>query len=328
MTVQLVGNDISNVNFTSKHRDGLKDRERAAAFVNLNDDQVKLLAYSSANNQRHEKKVKRSMLLSLYALPFVSSISSGILAESKTAGASASLSERLLATSKTAWGWAGALLLLGAYTSVKNKLASKSQSHNDNKSNHPATSLVVDFAAFAGLLFAGSLAAPRIVNKFKALKPELAKSIADRSASINAKIDNGFLNQKVLAKITEKAEAFAKKAPWAASAGKAVIANSVWIVFIASMLNAAHHANQSKKKIENRYVQIKDAQFNTAKHLSNVLGVERDVLAQNQMTLAADLRRAIDGKKPVSDAELAEFEKQKQEVNETKNNTNCPECAE
>lgn len=311
MSLQLVGNRVSSVKFTSKHdkNDVLDARAQAAAFVNMSDEQLKSLAYLTTRSKKGEKNHQNAVITSLYALPAVDILSRGILKRASN-GAPATLSKRLLTSSKVAMGWGGALVLLGGLNSVKHKLASKSDNYKKFEYNNPLASLAVDFAMFAGLLTLGKKAKNAVLNKFQAAKPGAIFKSARKIVARNQKLDSGFVNKNILGKIIEKSQILGAKVPLASSVGRSILRNSVWIVLIAGLFSQSSNAKKDRAKIEKQFVNLKKGQFEVAKLMSNVLGVEKDVLTQDQPELAKDLNRSMDGKKPVSDEELQDLDEQ------------------
>lgn len=321
MSIQLLDNNASSVNFSSKHKrknnSVMDSRARATAFVNMSDDQLKSLAYLTSIDSKREKKHKQSLVSTLYALPVVDIASAAILAKAKS-GAPASLSGRLLQSSKRARGWVGALLVLGACTAAKNKLTAKSDSYNEFQNNHPGAAFILDLGTFAGLLVLGKKAGKVMVSKIKTVKPGLLFRSLRRVVSVNSKIDKGYLNTKILPNLESKANMVKTKAPSVSKLANFLVRNSVWVVLLAGLVKGSSHARKNRDKIEKNYKELKESQLAVAKHMTNVLGAERDVLAQGQEDLAHELGRSFDGKKPISSEEIAELENKKAEFENKK----------
>lgn len=277
MQVQSIGN---NIRFSSD-----ANTEKAKAFVNMNDSQIKTMAYIAAQDKNTEKKSKKSIISSLYALPVVASISSGILTKGR-------LGTRAVATGKTAASWGGALLVLGGYNAVKNAVVSRSEKLQKAEQENPLLSLIADVGLFIGALSLGTKGARKAGAKLLEKSPNLALNAFTKLQDTKRLINKSMLNKKVLPAILNGVSKLEKKAPWAVAAGTTVIANSVLITFLTGILRGNSHVKQTNKEIEKNYKELKEAQINTAKHLTNVLSVRNDVLAQDS-PIAAELNEHV-----------------------------------
>ncbi len=66
------------------------------------------------------------------------------------------------------------------------------------------------------------------------------------------------------------------------------------------------HEKNDAERFDKNYADLKKFQLNVAKHLVNELGVQRDVLAQNQKRLTKDLNKALSSQMHVSKQEIEE----------------------
>ncbi len=251
MAIKPIGNNISGVNFTSNNDEGASiARAKAIAFVNMDDAQLKNLAYVASFDKKHKKSSNASALL---ALPIVAGLSKGILTPGKLSG-------KTIAAAKTGANWGFGLIVLGVYNSIKKAVASKSPKVQEFESNHPLASLALDLVVLAGALTLGSKGLTKIRAKIVA---KLPKEIA----ATKIMLDKTKINTKYLPKITEHVSKIAQTAPWAVKAGAFVVDNAVYIPLMAGFLKSSNNIKQQHEKIRNNYYQLKEAQSEIAKKL-------------------------------------------------------------
>jgi len=271
MQVQSIGNYKSHVKFSSD-----ADTEKAKAFVNMDDSQLKTLAYIANRNKFNEKKTN-SINSTLYAIPIVASISSGILTKGK-------LGTRVFASARTATNLGVGLLALGAVNAIENAVVSRSEKLQKFENNHPLLSLVADLGLALGAFSLGTKGARKILMKTAKKFPKAALTTVARLQNAKKAINKTMLNTKVLPKIQEGVSKLGEKAPWAVEIGAAIVDSSVYILFLAGIMRGAKEARKEQRGFENNYKGLKMAQLETAKHLTNVLAEENNLLTEGSPT--------------------------------------------
>jgi len=264
MRIQSIGNNRINVKFSSD-----ADTERAKAFVNMDDSQLKTLAYLANRDKSTEKKTKNSINSTLYALPIAASLSSGILTKGK-------LGTRVLATGKTAANWGFGLLVLSALNLAKKAVVSRSEKLQQLENNHPIISLIADLGLFMGVLALGAKCARNVGAKIFEKTPKTVLKLFTKLQNAKRLINKTKLNTKVLPSIIAGVAKIATRAPWAVAAGATIVANSVYILFLAGIIKGTKCAKQEQMRVENNFKSLKLAQLDTAKHLTNVLAEKND----------------------------------------------------
>lgn len=294
MQVQSIENSRSNVKFSSKDK-----LQKASAFVNMSDDQIKDLAYISSykENSKINKKNKKIMTTTLLALPVAAAVSRGAF----TRG---SLGRKALKAGAAGADWGFALVVLGVYNGIKNSIVKKSEGLQNFEKHNPITSLIVDVALFMTALGLGGRGLNKLVGKLRTEHPEKALRADKKILNIAKSINKTKANNQYLPKISEGLAKFSEKMPITSGLAKFALANAVLITFATGLLKTIHNRKESNKKTEKVYRDLKEAQLDTAKALSNTLSVERDVLAQSQKRMAKALRKSVEGQKPVSKKEI------------------------
>lgn len=309
MQIQSIGNQ--NIGFKSKNK-----MEEASAFVNLDDSELRQLAYASSDDNKENKKQSNSITRTLCAIPIVDTIASGILAQKIVLNANSgeiletckpALSTKVHAAGNTAIGWAVALGFVGLYNAVKNSVVSKSPSLQRFNNEHPVGAFITDVGLILGGFILGGFGLAKLHNNIKEKHPERIVEGQEHLKQLHEKMDNTKFNKETLPKITAKLAEFEEKMPRLFKAGKFALANSMWILAGVAILQTIKHSGDRQEKIDQNYQTLKMAQLQTAKHLVNTLSVERDVLAQNQVKMAKDLRKALIEEKVVSDNEIAKI---------------------
>lgn len=287
MQIKVVDNQNSKVNFKSQN-----DAQIASAFVNMNDDQLKDIAYITAVNEKDNKKSKKTIMATFYAMPIVGTIASGILPATLTKKyglvrlQNASLGQRAVSAGRTASSWALILSMVGAYNVVKRAAVDDSKSLKKFDQNHPVLSFLTDI----GLILGGLVLAGKGIQKLADKKPALFIKLKRKIIQGKQSLDKTKLNKDILPILSEGASRLSEKAPIISKIGRVAIANSVLIVFAVGLYKTIKHSIQENRKIEKNYIDLKNAQLKTAKHLTNSLAVERDILVQEQKDLKKELR--------------------------------------
>lgn len=305
MQLQAVNNNKSGVNFQSKNN----KVESASAFVNMNDAQVKELAYvMSYEQQRHKKKHHNALNSMFYAIPIVDTIASGIMvakspfavqhlfklknhdrlqyvsdAESAfNSFKNASLKNRMKAMGSTAKTWAVLLGVIGVYNLAKNVIVSSSKPLKHFQQDNPVASFIVDMGLIIGGFMAGVRGLARLENKF----PKTVKEFDAKSNKLLSKLNKTKLNTKYLPKMAENVDKFAQRMPGVVKAGRFALLNSVWILFGLGLIKMGYDQHKARKNfdknVHKNFKEIKKAQLEVAKHINNVLVVEKNELKQSQ----------------------------------------------
>lgn len=281
MQVQKVGN--TEVNF--KSRDRIQD---AIDLVSMDDSQLAGLAYSITNTRQQRKKEKRNALMLMLSLPAADIISRGIL---ETRGAlneampKANLPAKAFTMGKTAGGWALILTGIGAYSAIKQGIASGSPGLRKFERKHPIQSLLVDLGIILGASIMFITNKDSIKQSIKKHFPETVAKLKDMTAETIMKLEETHFNKTTLPKWTESMSKlrFAK-------AGKFVLANAIWITFGAGLIKMYHDAIKQNNRTERVYYGLKREQDAAADYLVGSLIQQRMMLAQQDMLLAAALQ--------------------------------------
>lgn len=304
MIIKPIGNKSSGVRFTSDadNSDISNARARAVAFVKMNDNQIKRLAYMTAYDKKEDNKNRSSLVSALYAMPVAATLTDGILTKDllvnrmlagKQGPVSAAeraalskkvvvnLSNRVSESSKTALGWGFGLVMLGVYNSFRNVIVSSSPKLKKFEQNNPFAALIADLGIFCGIAALGYKGAQRIGQRMVSHTPDAVANVNTMKNEFFKGLNKSKFNKKVLPAIVDGVEKFAKKAPITAGVGKFLLANSVWIVFFSSLFKGTGHAKQERDRIENNYFALKKAQCDTAKYLASTMDIERKTKAQD-----------------------------------------------
>lgn len=318
MQVQSV-NIKSNIGF--KAQQNIIDT--ASLFVNMDDDQLRYLAYHSDNSKKRDERAQKHFIKTLIAIPIADTIASGILVEKKVATNSgafvakrllnekAPLTQRLESAGRAGATWGGIILIASAYNKIKHAMVSKDSPLGQFEQNHPFLSFFGDIAAigigFGTALFGISKLKDKIIKKL----PKTSNSLTEDITRAYNWLDNTQINKKVIPAFEEGIEKLADRTPFLAKTGEFALANSVWILFGIGLLRFFKHEKNESARFDKNYNALKDMQSQTAKHLVNELSVERDVLAQNQQKMAKELKKALRNQTSTQEDNIEEIKEHK-----------------
>lgn len=287
----------SNTNFEAKRRNNTDDIE---TFVSLDDSQLRYCAYMNNNDPRENRRDAKKANALFLAIPIVDTIASAVLVQKRTNPvvltkqsleainpirsrkllAKAPLSLRAGAAAEAGLFWAGALTLIGLYNVIKKGLTANSKSAKNFERTNPVTSFVVDM----GIIFAGFIGINHLLAKstVKSLNENPGRLITKwkNIQSEFLKLDKTNFAKKTMPKIQKSLTNFINNSPKLAKAGRFALANSVWILFGAMILNSMHNSTKKNRRIENDYQQLKQTQLEAAKFLAAKRDLENDILAQ------------------------------------------------
>jgi len=194
--IQSVKNINSDVRFKSKTNS--QDGEMVA-FVDLNDRQLKNLAYAmSQNNENSSKKTKKNVSSTFIAMPIVDTIASGVLVEKFSAVSKehaellrkVPLSERTFCAAKTAAFWGVGLGLIGIYNVAKKALTSQSTSAKKFDQEHPVASFLTDIAAITAGFFVAMKGLSKHLNKYFEKNPDKDVKVKNELFKMGNKLDS------------------------------------------------------------------------------------------------------------------------------------------
>lgn len=304
MSINLIVQKPDAISFEARRHNSrsVDKRAMASAFVNMDDRQLRDLAYVSARREQGNRKQKKSLSSSLIALPIAAVFTDAILTKDKmirkkitNIGGVVSnktkalinknivvkLSDRVSESVKTGAQWGFILVMLGIYDSMRDALVSKTPSLQRFKENHPLPAFLVDLFAFVGLAGVGFEGAKKVANKMNKETPTIIDELNSLKDKLKKGINASVWSKKVLPAVESGVEKFAKNAPLPHSLGRFAIANAIWIVLLNSLLNRGRPVKVDKRAVEHNYNELKEAQFKTAKHLVNMCEVERSILRRD-----------------------------------------------
>lgn len=294
MQTNLVKNThLLNVGFNSNRK-----LENYSSFVNMDDSQLKLLAQAKAFDKEENKRNRKDIFKMICAIPIVDSISRGLMAGAINNIERPALSKILSTAGKTAGSWALILSLFALYQSAESKISANNPPLQKFKKEHP----LLDFVADCSIILAGLALCRKGFDAIKTNSKLTNSRIFIKASEVikNAKtgLNATAFNKTILPKVYELIETFAKAAPSAHKAGKALIYCAVPILFVSAVAKTVLYSKSQAEKVRQNYIDLKNKQFKAARHLSNALGVERDILAQEQPELAKELREVMNRVEP------------------------------
>lgn len=310
---------VSNIKFNAKFQTK-EDLHNAAAFVNMSDAQLQELAYKSID-KKEDKRAQRAIFSTFLAIPIVDTIASGVLVQKFVRNSSGtppteiiskipvSLSERMHVLGETALGWGIVLAAAEIYFAIKNQFVKDSPGSQRFGQEHPVLSFAGDLVVIFAASLLGMSGRRKLLGKLEEKYPESAKGFSEKIDGLGKEIDKSDFNTKTLPKIGEWFAKLEKEHPFVHGTGKFALANSVWILLGVGLIQMLRYGRDKYDKVEQKYDSLRTSQLKTAKKMINNLTVQRDVLAQNQPVLAADLEKVMNGEKPVSKKEIQEMKK-------------------
>ena len=270
-----------NPNFTG-------NRDRIDAFINMDDQSLRQIAYAQTANPKEDKRSRRKSNLLMASMP----IAAGIAAAAKTpksltkTGRLGKLAQ--FATTSTKWFAAfGIIAMVGA---ARNKIHEKSEKARELAQKHPVLSLANTIAvsmlaisgAYKGFGKLADKVLPKFIDKYDA-------KITNKIVNIGKKLDNNkFLNKvseafgKVSSKIPDNIKEF----------GKGVLDWSPTLLGLGAIVNTSRHTTNKVNAINDKYIELKDKQIALAQARNRELQIQKDFLLTDPQN-AEDLKEVL-----------------------------------
>jgi len=329
MQVQSIANTKSDINFKS-----VSATDKATAFVNMDESQLRLISYVSGKDKNQEKKNRNSLLKTFYAMPIIDTIASAILVDksSKLTNEAVAtlrktkLSSRLAHAAGTAGFWAVSLAAIELYSIAKKSIQSNSPNMKKFDRQNPATSFLADITAICAMGVLGLVGLVKLDKHMSAKHPERAAEADRNIRKAKLLINRSKFNQETLPRLAEKMTKFAEANPYLAKTGRLALANSVLILFGVSVLKMIGQAKNERNRVETNYRNLKHTQLNVAKRLVNNLNEEKKVLTEELKATVEEKTQAEEVKKNCceecedvqdNDKIVREIEPDKDETTET-----------
>lgn len=277
----------SNLGFQSR-KNKTTPMDKAIDFVNLDDSQLKQIAYKTSYDKKEHKKQNGNITKMLLAIPVVDTIAKGILTKRVYVSeggellgiAGGSLGDKAFVSSKIAGKWAGGLAAVGAYNLAKHVIVSDSDTVKKFEQNHPVLSFMGDIGVILTGLTLGSIGLDKLNEKY----PKPLETFAEKRSAVRKFLDNTKINKEIMPKISDFVAKVDSHAPISMTAGRVALYYSWAFILGATIFKAAQYSVHNQKKVENNYYGLKDQQKNVAKSMVNALGCRAVVLeSQNKM---------------------------------------------
>lgn len=222
------------------------------SFANLNDRDLKEIAYKKASKQTNDKKHRRIDNTMFYSLPLAAgaaTLADKVAIQGIKADRIRSI-KALRALGTTA-SWGATLAGFSAIWGAKNLVEKHSKVARDFSEKHP-------FISTVGTFVGGIAAMVGINNGFaKLAEKQAAKAISYSSLKILAKAKNALNNSKILNKA---AEILAKTPSSIKTAGKGALAFAPIILIATSLIHQINHDGVKAKQAAKNYDELKISQ--------------------------------------------------------------------
>lgn len=252
-------------------------RDNIDAFINLDDETIRQLAYlktvESVDDKRHRKLDRGLMNLVPIAAGVVTAVASPKL-WSKTGRI-----EKLIAFGETAAKWFAAFGIIDLVFAGKNKLDQVSEKSREFANKNP----LLSFLATAGLSFAAIAGAKKgfgkLIDKYGVkLVGKFDGKISNALVKAGKKLDGN----KALNWISKQTTKLSSKTPSALkNIGKGLLEWSPLLIGLGAVTHSADHGRIKAQEFSKNYTDLKDKQFELSKRRMTELAVQNDFMLTN-----------------------------------------------
>lgn len=269
-------NAISSQNTGFAH-DFRGKRDNIDAFINLDDETIRQLAYlktvNSVDDKRHKKLDRGLMNL----VPVAAGVAAAVA--TPKLWSKAGRIEKLMAFGETVVKWFAAFGIIDLVFAGKNKLDQTSEKSREFSNNNP----LLSFLATAGLSFAAIAGAKKgfgkLVDKYGT---RFINKFDDQITNVLVKAGEKLDNSKVLNWISKQTAKLSSKTPAALkNIGSGIIEWSPLILGLGAVTHSADHGRVKAREFSKNYNDLKDKQFELSKRRMTELAVQNDFMLTN-----------------------------------------------
>ena len=252
-------------------------RDNIDAFINLDDETIRQLAYlktvKSVDDKRHRKLDRGLMNL----VPVAAGVAAAV-ATPKLWSKTARL-EKLMAFGETAAKWFAAFGIIDLVFAGKNKLDQVSEKSREFTKNNPFLSFIgtaaLSFAAIAG----AKKGFGKLIDKYGV---KLVNKFDSKIGSALIKAGEKLDGNRVLNWISKQTAKLSKNTPSALKdLGKGLVEWSPLILGLGAIAHSADHGKVKAQEFSKNYNDLKDKQFELSKRRMAELEVQNDFMLTN-----------------------------------------------
>lgn len=250
-------------------------RDRIDAFVNMDDNKLRQMAYVKTVNNFDEKKSRRVTNALFYAAPLAAGLATAVLSGGNTKIFSkevTGIAARAAKGLKVAAVWTAALGAIDLLGFAKNKLAQKSPEVRKFDREHPFMSMAAMIAAGFGMI--------ALVNKGAA---KLAKIEAPKfMQTATEKVAKFLNNNKLIGSAKAGVKRLLAKTPSALKeAGKTALSWAPTAFLFGGLLHSISSSNAESREFAKNYADLREKQACLTRARIAELTVENDFLKQD-----------------------------------------------
>ena len=255
---------VQSVNFNQAK--SFKGYDDNIGFVNLNDSDIRQLAYLKTVSKADPKKHERVNNVMTMLLPVAGGLANA---------ASVEKGARKMAFASGFGGWTAFLLGIGAVFSADRALKNKSEKYRNFAEKHSFLNIIGTMTAsyFAGV-------AAQIAGA-KGIKALASTKFYARAAEKVSKAMKNIGSKKFVLNVSDFSKSLIAKTPSALkNAAKFGAKIAPWALILGSIAHSVNYSSKFAKSVDKNYTDLKNQQLNLANDMRRDAEVQRDFLLQ------------------------------------------------
>lgn len=253
------------------------------AFINLDDNSLRKIAYLQTANPKEDKRSRRKSSLLMNSIPLAAGLNAAMNSKAGRLG-------KIGKFAGVAAGWYAGFGIIDLVSATRNKIHEKSEKAREFAQKHPILSLVNTVAVSILAIGAAGKGFNKLVNK---IGPKITNKYGSKIEKGIATLSDKLNNSKVLNKLAEVKGKVSSKLPEGVKGfGKGILDWSPVLLGVGAIVNSSKHATNKANAINDKYIELKDKQIALAQARNRELQVQRDFLLTNPQN-AEDLKEVL-----------------------------------
>ncbi len=266
-----------SINAINPNLNSSKRRADVDAFINLDDNSLRKIAYMQAVDPKADKRSRRKSNLLMNSIP----VAAGVLAAAKTPKLITKTGRlgKIAQFAETTTKWFLAFGIIDLVAAGRNKIHQKSEKAREFAQKHPILSLATTVGASMLAIGGAYKGFGKVADK---VLPKITDKYGDKITKAVVNLGNKLDNSKVLNKMSELTSKVSNKTPeFVKSIGQGLLEWSPLILGISAISNTSKHAHNKANAINEKYIELKDKQIVLAQAKNRELEIQRDFLLTN-----------------------------------------------
>ena len=274
MQVNAIGTNVQRNSQLRQNFEGKRDN--IDAFINLDDEALKMAAYEETVKSVNDKKHKKLNNLLVGLIPVAAGVASAAI--TKKSFTQTGRLEKLAGFTSSSVGLLASFGVIDLICKAQKKLAEKSEKVKNFSQNNPLLTFLGTIAVSLGAIAGGSKLLSNTLGKVAGKNAKLVSKADNLLVKAGRKLDKS----RVLNRISRSFSKLAQKTPSALKvAGKSVVKNAPFLLAFGALFHSLNHSAVKNREFNKHYDFYKNKQVELAQKRVSELSLQNDFMLTN-----------------------------------------------